>query len=168
MSQSMYSNPFSNQSKYVPCFKQDGKLYTWDSEGTSQIGVSLKTYQDIQAEHEDALVRLENYYKYLTAEQTCPHCQGVVPAIILPEPSAQDIIEQQKTQLRQAQEALAASQKTQQDLINGTVSLMQRVEELSASIATLTGGSNETVISDQPTSDSGLRPVQNKRSATKS
>lgn len=168
MSQSMYSNPFANQSRYVPCFQQDGKLYTWDSEGTKQIGVSTKTYQTIQEEHEEALSRLANYYEHLTKEQTCPHCQGTVPAIIVPEPSAQDIIEQQKAQLRQAQEALTISQKTQQQLIDGTMHLMQKVEELSSAIANVTGGSNETAVPDQSTSDSGSRPIQNKRSTIKS
>lgn len=170
MSQSMY-NPYAplvNQSKYVPCFQQDGKIYTWDSEGTRQIGVTNKTHEVIQKEHEEALVRLQEYYECLTKKQTCPHCEGVIPAFITPEPSAQEIIQQQTEQLRQAQEALTISQKTQQQLIEGNLALMKKVEELSTSVAAITGGSNESAIISEPEYVARNGSVQNKKSSTKS
>lgn len=170
MSQSMYPySPLSNQSKYVPCFQQDGKIYTWDQEGTRQIGVTTKTHEVIQKEYEEALIRLQEYYEHLTKKQICPHCEGSVPAIITPEPSAQDIIQQQNDQLRQAQEALVVSQKTQQQLINGNMALMEKVEELTQAVAAITGGSNEISIDTQSTSNSGQGSVSvNKKSSAKS
>lgn len=134
----MQTNPLFNHSKYLTCFIQDGKIYTWSAEGTQQIGVANQVYNELKAQY-DGIFEVTTQYKERLVEL----------GEITPELTQEEIIKQQAEQLRQTQKALAVS--------------LERLEALTAG-----GKNHESVETVQRGSDSGNGPVKNKESATES
>lgn len=101
-------NPLFNHSKYLTCFIQDGKIYTWSAEGTQQIGVSNQVFNELQTQY-DGVYEVTTQYKERLIQL----------GEIAPELTQEEIIKQQAEQLRQTQQALAVSLERLEALTGG-------------------------------------------------
>lgn len=137
-----YSNPMFNHSKYLTCFIQDGKIYTWSAEGTQQIGVTNQAYNELKDQY-DSVFEVTTHYKERLVEL----------GEITPELTPEEIIKQQAEQLRQSGQALA---KTQDALAKS----LARLESL-----TVGGKTNELGEADQRGINPGDGAVKNKKPA---
>lgn len=167
MSQVVYpygpTSSLTNQSKYFTCFLQEGKIMAWDTEGTQQVGFSNGTYNELKKQYDSVYATASEYYARLTEEGTCPSCGHKIPAVITPELTQEQIVQQQAEQMRMMQEMIVISQKTQQELLT-------KIEALTASIPTIekTGVSEnvQPVVVDKPGKDTGNGSGKDKKSTT--
>lgn len=137
-----YSSTMLNQSRYLTCVIQDGKIFTWNTEGTQQIGVTNQAYNDLKEQYDSIFETSQKYYDRL-----------VLVGEITPELSPEDIIKQQAEQLRQSNQTLTRTQ----EALDKSIALIESL--------TSGGTPHEPVETDQRGINPGDGPVKNKKPA---
>lgn len=107
-------NPQQSQ-QYITCFIDDGgKIMIIAPDGPKHIGWTSEEHDALQKDYDSVCETGKQYYEALSKDRECPNCGGVVPALLRPELTQEEVIERQGRQLAEAQAALETNNRTLQ------------------------------------------------------
>ena len=118
------------QTETFLAYMQDGKIFRQAPEGPQVIGVTTKTHDDLQADYDGVYATCQEYYDAL-----------VKAGVIVPEPTQEDLLNQQAEQLKAQAEQLREASKIIADGARSQEALAGMINELRSELSALKGDS---------------------------